>query len=101
MNINHAILHVLDFVSCVNVYARQELDLSSKNAKRYVTDMRGAFSTTSTQSAASSPRTACSPRSCARSSAASDFIDLSVQIAEFIAESSAAWENGVDRRARH
>ena len=37
MNINHAILHVLDFVSCVNVYAQQELDLSSKNAKRYVT----------------------------------------------------------------
>ena len=37
MKINHAILHVFDFVSCVNVYAQEELDLSSKNAKRYVT----------------------------------------------------------------
>ena len=37
MKINHAILHVFDFVSCVNVYAQEELDLASKNAKRYVT----------------------------------------------------------------
>ena len=27
MKINHAILHVFDFVSCVNVYAQEELDL--------------------------------------------------------------------------
>ena len=36
MKINHAILHVFDFVSCVNVYAQEELDLANKNAKRYV-----------------------------------------------------------------
>lgn len=33
MRINHAILHVLDFVSCVNVFAEEELDLADKNAK--------------------------------------------------------------------
>ena len=37
MKINHAILHVFDFVSCVNVYSTEELDLSSRNVKRYVT----------------------------------------------------------------
>ena len=37
MKINHAVLHVLDFVSCVNVMSHEEIDLASKNAKRYVT----------------------------------------------------------------
>lgn len=34
--INHAILHVFDFVSCVNVLSQEELDLSDKNVKSYV-----------------------------------------------------------------
>lgn len=34
--INHAILHVFDFVSCVNVFSQEELDLSDKNVKSYV-----------------------------------------------------------------
>ena len=34
--VNHAILHVFDFVSCVNVFSEEELDLSSKNVKSYV-----------------------------------------------------------------
>ena len=86
MNINHAILHVLDFVSCVNVYAQQELDLSSKNAKHYVTGharrllnnidaKRGEF--------AEDSMFAEELRAFFRRE--SDFIDLSVQIAEFIA----------------
>ena len=37
MNINKAILHVFDFVSCVNVFAQTEMDLGNKTAKRYVT----------------------------------------------------------------
>ena len=37
MNINKAILHVFDFVSCVNVFAQAEMDLGNKTAKRYVT----------------------------------------------------------------
>ncbi|MBE6473425.1 MAG: nucleoid-associated protein [Coriobacteriaceae bacterium] len=36
MNINHAILHVLDFVACEHTYAREEIDISDKTAKRYV-----------------------------------------------------------------
>ena len=37
MNINNAILHVFDFVSCVNVFAQAPMDLGNKAAKRYVT----------------------------------------------------------------
>ena len=37
MNINKAILHVFDFVSCVSVFAQTEMDLGNKTAKRYVT----------------------------------------------------------------
>lgn len=36
MKINHAILHVLDFVACEHTYAREEIDVSDKTAKRYV-----------------------------------------------------------------
>lgn len=36
MKINHAILHVFDFVSCENVFAQEEIDLHEKNAKNYV-----------------------------------------------------------------
>ena len=37
MNINNAILHVLDFESCANVFAQTPLSLANKTAKRYVT----------------------------------------------------------------
>lgn len=37
MKINQAIVHVLDFVSCVNVFAQAPMDLGNKTAKRYVT----------------------------------------------------------------
>ncbi|MFR5092440.1 MAG: hypothetical protein ACLTDR_10980 [Adlercreutzia equolifaciens] len=37
VNINNAILHVFDFVSCVNVFAQAPMDLGNKAAKRYVT----------------------------------------------------------------
>ena len=70
MNINKAILHVFDFVSCVNVFAQAEMDLGNKTAKRYVTSQakravgnldskRGTFAENSL------------PRSCAPISAAS------------------------------
>ena len=32
--INHAVLHVFDFVSCVNVFSEDELDLTNKNVNR-------------------------------------------------------------------
>ena len=31
--INHAILHVFDFTSCVNIFSQAELDLESKQVK--------------------------------------------------------------------
>ena len=37
VNINNAILHVFDFVSCVNVFAQVPMDLGNKAAKSYVT----------------------------------------------------------------
>ena len=36
LRINHAILHVFDFTSCVNVFSQGELDLESKLVKNYV-----------------------------------------------------------------
>lgn len=85
MKINHAILHVFDFVACVNTFAQVEMDLSSKNAKNYVTrhakrtlsnmdNKRGEF--------ASDSMFAEELRSYFRGQR--DFVDLSVQIAEYI-----------------
>ena len=34
--VNHAILHVCDFESCVNVFSEEELDLSDRKVKSYV-----------------------------------------------------------------
>ena len=36
--INHAILHVFDFTSCVNIFSQAELDLESKQVKQYITN---------------------------------------------------------------
>ena len=36
LRVNHAILHVCDFESCVNVFSEDELDLTNKNVKSYV-----------------------------------------------------------------
>ena len=86
MKINHAVLHVLDFVSCVNVMSHEEIDLTGKNAKRYVTghakralsnldNKRGEF--------AGDSMFAEEIRSYFRGQR--DFVDLSIQVAEFIA----------------
>ncbi len=86
MKINQAILHVLDFVSCVNVYAQVPMDFSNKVAKRYVTSQarrtlnnldskRGQF--------AADSLFAEELRSYFRGER--DFVGLSQQIAEFVA----------------
>lgn len=86
MKINHAILHVFDFIACSNTYAREEIDLSNKYAKGYVTkharkalnnldNMRGEF--------ANDSMFAGELRTYFRGER--DFVDLSCQIGEYIA----------------
>lgn len=87
MKINHAILHIFDFVSCVNVMAQEELDLKeNKNAKNYalrlarktlgnLDNMRGEFA----------PDSLFAPELRAYFRHERDFVDLSIQIAEFLA----------------
>ncbi|MDO4533779.1 MAG: nucleoid-associated protein [Coriobacteriia bacterium] len=41
MNINHAILHVFDFVACENTFSAEEIDLADKTAKGYVARLAG------------------------------------------------------------
>ena len=83
--INHAILHVFDFTSCVNIFSQAELDLESKQVKQYITkhvrkglnhldNKRGEFSVDSSFA----------PELRAYFAGQRDFIGLSTQIAEFI-----------------
>ena len=37
MKINHAILHILDFDSAVNVMSQRELDIESRTVRNFVT----------------------------------------------------------------
>lgn len=94
--INHAILHVFDFVSCVNVFAQEEMDLSSKNAKNFVMrhvrkasnnldNMHGSFSSDS-MFADEMRRYFAGER---------NFVDLSNQIAEYISTELGRMEKSV------
>ena len=85
--INHAILHVFDFNSCVNVFSQEELDLGNKQAKAFVgkhvrkclnnlDNMHGQFVEES-NFAFELNEYFCGNR---------DFVDLSIQIAEFFAQ---------------
>lgn len=86
MNINHAILHVLDFTSCVNAYAQQELDMTSKNVKRYVTShAKRALGNIDAKHGSFSDDSMFAAEVRAFFRRERDFIDLSAQIAEFIA----------------
>lgn len=86
LHINRAILHVIDFNSCVNVFSQEELDVSAKWPKGYCTkhvkkalgsieNMRGSFS----------PDSAFAEELRAYFRNERDFIDLSQQIADFVA----------------
>lgn len=96
LKINHAILHVFDFVSCVNVFAQEELDLSNKSAKNFVArhvrkaagnldNMHGSFSDGS-MFAEELRRYFRGER---------DFTDLSCQIAEYLATELGRMEKSV------
>ncbi|MDD6636728.1 MAG: nucleoid-associated protein, partial [Coriobacteriaceae bacterium] len=86
LHLNHAIMHVIDFNSCVNVYSQEELDINAKWPKGYCTkhakkalgsieNMRGSFA----------PESAFAEELRAYFKGERDFVDLSCQIAEFIA----------------
>ncbi len=86
MKINHAILHVFDFVSCVNVFAQGELDLSSKNVKRYVTGhAKRALGNLDNKRGSFAHDSLFAPELASYFRGQRDFADLSVQIAEYLA----------------
>ena len=93
MNINNAILHVLDFESCANVFAETPLSLADKTAKRYVTSQakrtltnmdrrRGSFEENSSFAA--------ELRAYVRGER--DFVGLSTDIAQFLARELGSME---------
>lgn len=86
LRVNRAVLHVFDFTSCVNVFSKEELDLESRLIRSYVAkharkclthldNKRGEFSADSSFA----------PELRAYFAGECGFIDLSIQIAEFIA----------------
>ena len=85
MKINHAILHVFDFVACENTYAREELDITNKTAKNYVTRLvRKALGSLDNKRGAFSAESHFARELDAYFRGESDFVDLSVQIGEFL-----------------
>ena len=86
MNINHAVLHVFDFTSCVNVYSQVELDLSNKNVKRYVIGhAKRALGNIDAKRGEFAADSMFAEELRAYFRGQRDFIDLSVQVAEFMA----------------
>lgn len=86
MKINHAILHVFDFVSCSNTFSQVELDLSSKNAKRYVQGhVKRALGNIDAKRGEFASDSAFAEELRAYFRKQRDFVGLSVQVAEFIA----------------
>ena len=86
LKVNRAVLHVFDFVSCVNVFSQEELDLDSKNAKRYVTShAKKALGNLDNKRGEFSEDSMFAKEIRAYFLGQRDFIDLSVQVAEFIA----------------
>lgn len=83
--INHAILHVFDFNSCVNVFSEEELDLSSRQVKNYVaTHVRRALSNIDNMRGEFSDDSLFAGKMRAYRDGALDFVDLSGEIARFL-----------------
>lgn len=86
MNINHAILHILDFDSSVNVMSQRELELDTRAAKSFVaTHLRRARTSADNRRGSFSPESGFAPELKAFLFGERDFIDLSQQVAEFLA----------------
>lgn len=96
LKINHAILHVFDFVSCVNVFAQEELDLSNKNAKNFVArHVRKAAGNLDNMHGSFSDDSMFAQELRAYFHGERDFIDLSCQIADYLATELGRMEKSV------
>lgn len=85
MRLNHAILHVFDFVSCVNTFARDEMNLTDKTVKSYITrHIRRAFDCIDNNDGRFSPDSTFSRGLRDYLAGRGSFVGLSAQIGEYI-----------------
>lgn len=86
MKINHAILHILDFDSAVNVMSQRELDLDTRAVRSFVTShLRRARTSSDNKRATFAENSAFAGELKAFLFGDREFVDLSQQIAEFFA----------------
>lgn len=86
LKINHAIMHVLDFTSCVNVFSRAELDCTAKQPKDYCTrHARRALGSIESMHGQFAPESGFAAELRDYFAGHGDFVELSIQAAEFIA----------------
>lgn len=85
MKVNHAILHILDFESAVNVMSQCELDLDTRAVRSFVTShLRRARTSGDNKRGAFAEDSAFAGELKSFFFGERDFIDLSQQIAEFV-----------------
>lgn len=85
MKVNHAILHILDFESAVNVMSQRELDLDTRAVRSFVTShLRRARTSGDNKRGAFAEDSAFAGELKSFFFGGRDFIDLSQQIAEFV-----------------
>lgn len=85
MKVNHAILHILDFESAVNVMSQRELDLDTRAVRSFVTlHLRRARTSGDNKRGAFAENSAFAGELKGFFFGERDFIDLSQQIAEFV-----------------
>ena len=86
MKINHAILHILDFDSAVNVMSERELDFDTRAVRSFVNShLRRARTSVDNRRAAFSEESAFAGELKGYFFGDREFVDLSQQIAEFFA----------------
>ena len=84
--INHAILHIFDFTSCVNSFSQEELDLSNRQIKQFVTKhAKRALDSTDNMRGSFVEGSAFAEELRAYFTDRRDFVDLSTQIAQYFA----------------
>ncbi len=89
MKINHAILHILDFDSAVNVMSQRELDTESRTVRNFVTThLRRARTSADNKRATFAENSAFGGELKGYFFGEREFVDLSQQIAELSPPSS-------------